>query len=937
VLGRDAEWAQIEQLLDLAPPGPRGVALEGEPGIGKTTLWREAVSAARAAGYQVLATAPAEPDAALAFAGLGDLFDGLPEDVAASLPGPQRRALDAALFVDDAPDAVVGPQALPRATQSVLRRLGADGPLLVAIDDEQWLDRASARALGFALCRLRDEHTRVLLARRPQSDGALWPELERGFGDSGLPAMVLGSLDMGAIHRLLATNVDPDIPRPLVRRIYDVSSGNPLYALAIARELEASGLGDDREQLPIPTTLAGAIAQRLDRLGPEAGDPLLVAAALSSPTLSLIQAVLPQFVFGDLDGAERARLIEVRGERLTFTHPLIASTQYSRAPAERRRELHRILAEVVHDDERAHHLALGAEAPDREIAFALEEAAGQAARRGAPEHAAQLLEHAARLTPADAIDARRSRIVAAAERNWTAGDGGRARALLEPLLADLTDGALRARALKLLGRIRSDDFELATELYEQALAQAGDHPRVAAEIEDALAEVYANRGDQEAAVRHVERAVELAELAGDRELLAATLAGKAMTAFFHGDGVQRDVLNRAIEIEEEEGDLIPSEYPPSGNLGCALFWSDQLESGRPQLHRALSYAAKHGQEVMRGALLFHLAHLEWLDGDIEEAQRCTADAVEAARAAGDDQFDSYILWLKAFSAVSRGDLEEARARGNEAIDLAGRIGDNFIVCFSTSIVAMVELWTGQPESAHERVAPLRDGLVGGSQGFVGSLTLPFWWIDIEALIALGRLDEVDPILKHLFTRARGAQNPNAVAIGHRCRGLLLAADGELDDAIDELERAVTEHERRPVPLDLGRTLLEKGTLERRAKRKSVAKQSLERALSVLEPLQAALWVNRARDELSRVGLRRAAASDGLTPAQTRVAELVVAGMTNREIANTLYMSLRTVETHLTKVYRELGVRSRAQLIASMSAAGDEAIGGGPRPSPGPPE
>ena len=329
---------------------------------------------------------------------------------------------------------------------------------------------------------------------------------------------------------------------------------------------------------------------------------------------------------------------------------------------------------------------------------------------------------------------------------------------------------------------------------------------------------------------------------------------------------------------------------------------------------------------MRGALLFHLAHLEWLDGDIEEAQRCTADAVEAARAAGDDQFDSYILWLKAFSAVSRGDLEEARARGNEAIDLAGRIGDNFIVCFSTSIVAMVELWTGQPESAHERVAPLRDGLVGGSQGFVGSLTLPFWWIDIEALIALGRLDEVDPILKHLFTRARGAQNPNAVAIGHRCRGLLLAADGELDDAIDELERAVTERERRPVPLDLGRTLLEKGTLERRAKRKSAAKQSLERALSVLEPLQAALWVNRARDELSRVGLRRAAASDGLTPAQTRVAELVVAGMTNREIANTLYMSLRTVETHLTKVYRELGVRSRAQLIASMSAAGDEAIG-----------
>jgi class 3 adenylate cyclase len=174
------------------------------------------------------------------------------------------------------------------------------------------------------------------------------------------------------------------------------------------------------------------------------------------------------------------------------------------------------------------------------------------------------------------------------------------------------------------------------------------------------------------------------------------------------------------------------------------------------------------------------------------------------------------------------------------------------------------------------------------------------------------------VLDDLFERAERVVNPNALAVAHRCAGLLRAARGDLSAAIKEMDTALAQHSRRPVPLEVGRTLLEKGTLERRAKRKSAAKRTLEEAASMLESLQASWWLARARDELGRIGLRRPATTEGLTPAQRRVAELVASGMSNPEVARTLYMSLRTVETHLTKVYRELGIRSRAQLPEKLA-------------------
>jgi DNA-binding CsgD family transcriptional regulator/tetratricopeptide (TPR) repeat protein len=920
LIGRYEEWARIERLLDEAAYGPAGLALEGVPGIGKTTLWRDAVAGARDRGYAVIATAPGEPDVSLAFAGLGDLFDELPDGALAGLPGPQRRALAVALFEEDAPGGPGDPQALPRAVLAVLRALAITAPLLVAIDDEQWLDRASARVLAFALCRMRGERICVLLTRRPQSDGAMWPELARGFGSDGLAAQVLGPLDMSAIHDLLARRLKRLIPRPLLRRIYDASGGNPLYALAIARELDAaSAAGTDDGALPLPPTLADAVAGRLARLESGAEDPLLVVAALANPTLGLIQAVLPEFALSDLDSAQRGGVVEVIGERVRFTHPLLASTHYSRAPAPRRRELHRLLAEVVDDEvERAHHLALGAEAPDRRLAVILEHAAEHAAGRGAPEIAAELLEHARRLTPTDAVEARRSRTIAAAEQHFVAGDIDRARAVLEELLETVPGGPIRGRALIALAKVRKDDFDASAALLDEALSQAEAHHRVNAQAQSLLSELWANRGDPAAAIEHARAAVSLAEKTGDPGLLAEMLGTQGTMEFFAGEGVQHEVMTRAIELQDR-ADSTPSYYVPTTQLGNQLFWSDQLDAARPLLERSLRRAVQRGEEYDRAGLLFHLAHLEWVAGNRERAERYTSETVELVRQMADDQGESYALWLQAFVAARQGRLEEAGAYANDAIEVAGRIGDQFIVSFSTAILAGIELWSGRPEAAHQRLPPLREALVDNGRGFVGSLTLNLWSDDIEALLALERLDETRPVLEDVFVRARRAANPNALAIAFRCRGLLIAARGDLAGGIAAMDAALAEHAHCPLPFELGRTLLERGTLERRAKRKSAAKRSLEQAVAVLEPLNATIWASRARDELARIGLRRPTRSDGLTPAQQRVAQLVAAGMSNREIAGELYMSLRTVETHLTKIYRQVGVKSRAQLAATMAA------------------
>jgi DNA-binding CsgD family transcriptional regulator len=914
MFGRDPDRVRIERLLAGVVDGPVGIAIEGAPGIGKTTLWRDTLSAARRRGWQVLSTAPSERDRDLAFAGLADLFDDLPTAVTAALPDPQARALATALSIDDGP--AVNQQTLPRSALAVLRKLAQARPLVVAVDDEQWLDRPTARVLAFALSRLREEPVCLLLSRRPHDDAAsLFSQVAQRYGRAGVTTLRLEPLDLASIESMVAARLGGSLSGRVLEQVHETSGGNPLYALAIARTIEPHG-GATRE-LTIPRTLTDAISRRLDILDARAADALLVVAAAAAPTPALLHAVVDDFALDHLDSALDAELIEADGDQLRFTHPLLASTHYACSPAGRRRQLHRRLSAVVVDQvERAQHLALGAEVPDRDVAAQLGQAADVAARRGAPEAAADLLEHAIRLTPLDDVAQRWSRALAAVEQRHASGEFARSEGVLEPILRSGVSGTIRAQALRLLSQVRSaDDFVSQGPLLEEALDHARDDPEVRSRIEMDLAVWANNRGDFTAAVRWTRAAVSSAETARNDRLLASALGLQADAEVLAGAGIRRDLLDRALAIgRPDEGPVYDT---PRCGYGRALFWSDCLDEARPLLEEALRYAREEGHEPDRLGIAWLLAFLEWHAGNpaaAEEHRRATDDAVEIA--SDDGLF--WNLWVDSWLAAGRGELERARALAEEGMASVQRSGGQSGEIPMAMVLGVVDLWTGNAAAAHERLEAVRERAVEGGWGLMGAMALGLWSTDIEALIALDRLDEAEALLDDLVARVHASENPHAVAVAYRSRGLLLAARHDVGAAIDALDAAMAAHALRPLPAEMGRTLLEKGTLQRRAKRKSAAKQSLEQALAILEPLGAAPWVARARDELGRIGLRRATPTDGPTPAQRRVAELLATGASNREIAGALHMSPRSVESHLTSLYRQFEVRSRAQLVAKLA-------------------
>ncbi|MDP9343951.1 MAG: LuxR family transcriptional regulator [Actinomycetota bacterium] len=348
VVGREAELAEIEAFLESVPRGPVSLVVEGEAGIGKTTLWREAIRRAAARGFAVLTSRPAEAEARLSFAALADLLEPVSAAALNSLPSPQRHALDVALLRAEDEGSPAEPRAVAAGLRGVLVAMAASSPVLVAIDDTQWLDAPSASTLAFALRRLEDERVGVLAARRPTTRDAR-VRLE-------LPAarhIDVVRLSLAAIHEVLKRRLGRPLPRQLLVRLYQASGGNPFYAIEIAREALHSGIGPG-DPLPVPRDLRRLVRRRLARLSRPTQEALFMAALLGEPTLALLGTALESDPFAALEEAEDAEVIEVQGELIRFTHTLYAAAISAAAPRERRRRLHRRLAEVVADvEERA--------------------------------------------------------------------------------------------------------------------------------------------------------------------------------------------------------------------------------------------------------------------------------------------------------------------------------------------------------------------------------------------------------------------------------------------------------------------------------------------------------------------------------------------------------------------------------------------------------
>ena len=348
ILGREEELDVIGRILDAPPAGPRAVLLEGEAGIGKSTLWHEAVRIAGARGHLVLSARVAEAEAKLSFTVLADLLEPVAGDVLTELPPPQQRALRAALLLDEGegslrPDA----RAVSLGALGSVQALASRGPITVAIDDVQWTDTPSARALAFCLRRLVNEPVTVLAARRLEP--GLRDPLDLVSTVRDHRRLTLGPLDVAATGAILRRRLERRFPEPLVARIHAASRGNPLFALELGRTIDVDAApAKAGEPLPVPQELQAVLRERLRNLPDEARDALLIAAASASPTVDMLE--------GSGHAVDRlvdAGIVGLRGPVIEFAHPLFASTVYASAGAASRRAAHRRLAEIATDPEGA--------------------------------------------------------------------------------------------------------------------------------------------------------------------------------------------------------------------------------------------------------------------------------------------------------------------------------------------------------------------------------------------------------------------------------------------------------------------------------------------------------------------------------------------------------------------------------------------------------
>jgi DNA-binding CsgD family transcriptional regulator len=893
IVGREGELASIHTFLERGEGGPAALVLEGEPGIGKSTLWLAGVEKARG-GHRVLSTRPAEAERGLANAGLGDLLDSVLDDVLPTLSAPRRRALEVALLVEEASGDPVDRRALAVAVRSAFEALSDREPVVIAIDDVQWLDPSSSSALSFALRRLDAANVLLLLARRLVED-VRPAELESALGPDRLHVLRVGSLSVGALHRLLRDRLDRTFPRQTLLRIHERSGGNPFFALEVARAIDKDV--DPLEPLPVPQNLEELVRSRIRGLPAPTREALGLAAAWGNPSEALLRRA--GVAAGSLQAAEAAHVVELSNGTVRFTHPLLSSVLYTDL-GEGRRSIHARIADIVDDPVvRARHLALSRDAPDEGIATALDDAVRVAVDRGASAIAAELAEQALRLTPPDSRDQRHRRALEAARAHQGAGEWTRTRTITTELLAETKTGPRRAEALVLLSEIEVDRC---AELLEEALREATSRPALQSAIHCRLgwAERFLNGFD------HARAALLLADELDDDVLRARARAVQAILSWFAGENeAPEDLSARTHDFPAAVGGehLVREGMQAVANTFAP---SSKREAARTLLEGE-HHEWRERDEPRSARALWGLSWVEFWAGRWDLAAEYAARAHDTSIQYGLETPQDHLPI--AVIALHRGRLELARTHSTRAMGLVEEAGEQVTLPQHRAVLGLVALWSRDPSGADERLSEACR--VAAKLGW-GEPSVRWWTADYaELLLELGRIDEAVQVLDAWETDA--VRVSREWVFGHvtRSRGLVAAALGDTGRAESLLQEAVGQHEDVGDPYGRARALLALGVLRRRARQKAAAREAIGEALSGFEKLGAATWLEKARRELGSIGGRRR--EEGLTAAEQRVAALVAEGRTNREVAAALFLAERTVASHLTHIYAKLGIRSRAEL------------------------
>jgi DNA-binding CsgD family transcriptional regulator len=897
LLGREDELARLNELVSGLEDGPRAITLRGEPGIGKTTVWRAGL-ALRQETCTLLSSRCVEAELPLALVGLSDLVGDAFRDVAGELADHDRAVLAATLGLEG-PEPGRAALALPLAFLAFLRLLAREGPVLVAVDDVQWLDPSSARILSFAARRLGDLPIGILVAQR--GDGPDPLDLRNALG-AGHDELRLGPLSRGALAHLVRSRGDVPLPRPVFARVYEASGGNPMFALEFARSLDR-----DRPQLgpiTIPSSLQDLVRARVERYPKDVRRVLAIVAAAERITTRLLAAVDPS-ASKLLAAAVDVDAIAIGDDGLIrFTHPLVGSAAYGDLAPAARRSLHAELSRVYEDvEDRARHLALAAAEPDPAAAELLDEAAARASARGAPEAAAELAQEALRLTPGGENAQRFERTLAAA---WQLAGGGRfadAEELIDRLLAGNLEGPQRARAL--LAQVRLADDVDSGELLIEALAHVGADPALRAEVLLQLSSYYLYREDLAASVAAAGEALAAAEESGEASIVAAARMMAGDRAGLAGCQ-EPDAVTRATALADDHD--LPVWVSPVGELrGRQLLRSGDLKGAREALEPVLARFLQQGALPDRYRLSRDLADVERHAGRWELSERYVEQAEEYTDAGvrTDRWTEAELAQRRAALALLRG-VEEARDLAAHGIACAEAIHWPHLLAINRWGVGALELSLDDPAQAWRALEDIPGTDTWGRLEVVVAIADA-----IEALVGLGELEDADDLQRTLQSdRDRG--NVWAGPGSLRSEALLLLARGKLERAFGAAEEAAAAFERRGFPLHAARSLLVAGEALRRAGERRRAGEKLDSAREIFLGLGASRWVERCDNELRRARPRPRHDRE-LTHAERRVAALVAQGKKNREVAAQLFTTVSTVEAHLTRIYRKLGIRSRTEL------------------------
>ncbi len=904
-----------------------GVVLYGPLGMGKSVAIRGLAARARGRGLTVLSATTGAGDGDLPFGTLTDLLSPVPDSVLDELPRPQRTAVRSVLRREPMPPAGADPLALRLGVLGALRAMGAANRVLLVVDGAQWVDRASAELLGYAARRLDGVPVSALVAERaepadgPSHGGALCP---------GQPVEIeLPPLDLPELSRLLARRGGRTLPHWMVRQINEHSAGNPLFALEIVRAIDRlDRLPSRDEPLPVPNRLRAGFADRLDHLSPAERDVLTLTALAARPGVRLLCRAADAAAETHIATLAAARVLEVDGDALRFTHPLLGAAVRAECGAEQRRAAHDRLAKATADPvERARHLALAHQGPDETLASMLVNAAEHARRRGAAEVAATLARLAVERTPPTAAPERVERCLAAAEYAYAAANYELTRQLAQRALSGPATATQRVQACLILLTSANQDMHGLHEVFSEAFRHVGDDTTLRARLHYMLAMRAHINGDSALARVEAARAGTLARRAGDHSTELVAAAAQAFIETLQGRAGARDVLDRALSRPQDTGPSGGHNGPRHIKTRLDLF-ADRLAEAHAELDDMIRRAR---QRRATEDLIFLLSSSAEVDARAGRCQAALAQAHEALALAR--EVGSYLgpaLYAAAVAEAAGGDLPIAEAYAAEGVEVAESEHDLVYRPLALCVLGHARLRSGDPLAAVGRLRQAR--AIATQRQVVDPAPVP-WPVDLaEALIAVGEHDQARELIREVAATARELGRRGVHASLLRANALHQAVTGDLAGAVDTLRQAATAHAEVGLPIEHGRDLLALGVVELRRRHPSAALSAWRQARGLFQDAGAKPWLEQAQRELARLTGAQdrpggaATLAYSLTATEHRVASMVADGATNREVAAALFLSIKTVESTLTRVYRKLGVRSRTELVRFQHGSG-EAVNG----------